>query len=105
MTKPTVVPPAKYVHVFRRDTHGRFRPERVHRFPEKPMFGRSSTDIVPPRTDFPGTGTPEAVLHQDKTDVDIARSERVEEGASPTIQNTEWIEPEQEDWLDKDASR
>lgn len=97
----------RLVHASSRDTHGRFLPEHEHCFPERPTDGRGNGEPVQERKDFPATGTPESILHKDETAVEIEHSEQVMEAGHPVPERSEreGFEEEQEDWLDKDASR
>ena len=92
MTRLPTIPPApthaKHVRICKRDLHGRFLPVHGHCFPERLQNGRGHNQPVPERMDFPSTGTPASVVHTDDTAV-----------------KNDWIEPEQDDWLDGDVFR
>ena len=106
-TIPSAPAHAKHSHDCVRDTHGRFRPEHEHCFPERPKNGRGSTDLVPERKDFPATGTPDTLLQAHQQEEEFERGERIaaSEHIIPETDASEFIENEQDDWLDKDASQ
>ena len=69
----------KRVHAPKYDAHGRFLPEHAHRFPQHPLEADDNEKAVLPRADFPSTGTPQNIAHEDDTALDFEQSEQVTE--------------------------
>ena len=89
--------------------HGSFLPKHPQTFPpQKQQEERGGgADPLSVRTDFPDTGTPDSIQLAHVQEDAFERSERIaaSEHMVPADDATEWIESEEDDWLDKDASR
>ena len=97
MTRHSATPSA-HIHSDARD---------AQRFPERVRSKNTNNEPVVARTDFPATGTPNAVLHGNEAPLEIERSEQVTKAGRtvPTTDAWQGFEEEQQDWLDKDAAR
>ncbi len=100
MTKQSSIPSAR-AHV----VHA--TPQHQHCYPERPANGKHRDDPIPERRDFPSTGTPDTLLPAHQQEEEFERSEQVTAAAHivPETTESDRIEPEREDCLDKDASR
>lgn len=104
---PSPSAPIRITHATPRDARARFLPEHEHCFPERPKDPRSNGGHASPRTDFPETGTPDVIRQSHVQEEEFERSEQLaaSERIVPVEDSSERIEPEQDDWLDKDAAR
>ncbi len=107
MAKRSTIPSAhaRVMHASKRDMHGRFLPEHERCFPARPTEATTENEPAATRTDYPGTGTPNVIRQAHLQEEAFERSERISAGGHivPSRDRTEWIEAEEDDWLDKDA--
>ncbi len=88
-----------------------YRPSHVHKPAHEQSFPKKENEdgtrsgnggIAKPSEP---TSTPDLLMQSHEQEKDTERSERVaaSESITPPADSTEWIEVEQDDWLDKDA--